>query len=402
MTKRVAIINQAGFDKLGAETLCLRYADIGLSAWFKSDVRPDYASSPNIHIYSNVDALIDMAENYDRLIFINLWFGVDIPETIFDDIITLKNKYPNKEFCYIHCARVMLHINKMLPIFDRHNFMFDHIFSLCNGMKSFDRCPVTIMKLNALDILDYNPVPFSERKNIVYTSGRVAAFKGTSRYFKSVNDTFLSRMGNFKYVHEGANFNFHKNDDGVSSSVTLLSLFNTAKHPKELKPEYTFKRYGDDPQSGKLNIYPSYDLESAQERWRTYYAGICCILGTESRYIVRNTLFGDDCVLENPRENTIIEKSAELWNGDLEYADIEKLSMGVPVFFSRRYAQILGFTDTRLIYDCFADIPDKVNQLADCYDEVRQNQWDWFVNSARNTNADIIKIFTSDFNKQEV
>ena len=70
---------------------------------------------------------------------------------------------------------------------------------------------------------------------------------------------------------------------------------------------------------------------------------------------------------------------------------------GVPVFFSRRYAQLLGFTDDRLIYNCFSEIPDKVNALIDYYDDAREKQWHWFVDSISKLNAEIIDTFTKEF-----
>ena len=394
MNKRVAIINPVGFDGLGSETLCIQYAKLGLDVWFHSQ---DKVEVSDIMIYSSSDELLELSTNYDRLLFINLWYGVDVPDNVLDDLIMLRNNRPSLELCYIYCTRSSNLMTKLLVACDKTGFMFDRVFTLSGDLQNFNRCPVTKMRLNAITLLDYEPQPFNSRKDIVFTSGRVASVKGTLKYFKSMQGDFLSKAGKFKYVHEGANFTFHKTDSGVSGSVVLMPLFDMTKHPKEVKSEYIFKRYGDAPQLGKLNIYGEYNREDAICRWQNYFAGICCILGTISDYVDSNLLFDNELIIRDNKERTAIETASLLWNGDLEYADIEKLMSGVPLFFSRRYAQLLGFTDDRLIYNCFSEIPDKVNALVEYYDDARESQWNWFVKSISTLNSDILNIFTQDF-----
>jgi hypothetical protein len=394
MSKRIAIINPVGFDGLGSETLCIQYAKLGLDVWFYSETNIE---NEYVHIYSSSDELLELSNNYDRLLFINLWFGVEVPDNVLDNLILLRKERPSLELCYIYCARSNSLMNKLLPKCDKYGFMFDCVFTLSGDLQNFNRCPVIQMRLNAITLDKYSAMPIESRKPIIFTSGRVASFKGTLKYFKAINQEFLSSTGEFSYIHEGANFTFHKNDNGVSGSVVLMPLFDTTKHPKEVRSEYIFKRYGEVPQRGKLNIYGEYNRDEAPQRWQNYFAGVCCILGTVSDYVDDNSLFDNELVIRDPKERLYVEKASLLWNGDLEYADIEKLVAGVPLFFSRCYAQLLGFTDERLIYNCFSEISDKVNALVNYYDDARECQWKWFVDSISRLNTEIIDTFTKDF-----
>lgn len=399
---KIAVINQVGFDRGGATTVCLEYAKLGIDAIFNTSSPLDrslldmFHGTENVYTYTSTDELLKLVNKYDRVLCFNLWYGKTIPDNVIDFCIAIKQTYPNIDVCYMTCFRKTDDMYKLLPICKAKSFMFDHIFSLNPLVKNIDGwCSATIMNMNAVTLPKYSPANVEERKKIVFSSGRTEAFKNTTKYIQSINNEFLQNAKNFVYLHEGAGFNFNKNG-GVSCQPQLLSVFNLTS-PKTVKPQYTFKHYGELPDSNKFNLYPAYNLDEIANRWKYYYAGVCCILGTVSGYSMSPGLFDNRFEIIESRERKLTEEKAKNWNTDLEYADIEKITLGVPVLFSRMYANLIDFTDERLIYNSFSEIPNKVTALSSCYDEVREVQYQWLVNKTKNVNESIIKNFTEEF-----
>ena len=402
MAKKVAIVNCVGFDRGGATTVCVEYAKLGIDVLFNISHPLDstlidlYKSMKNLYTYSSEKELVQLLVRYDRVLFFNMWYGKTIPETVLDCAILTKSTYPDKDVCYMTCFRKIDDMQRLLPICQKHQFMFDHVFSLNPQIKNVTGwCNATVMNMNAVTLSQYSPVPVGDRKKIVFSSGRTEAFKNTTKYIQSITDEFLQSSGDFTYLHEGAGFNFNKSG-GVSCQPQLLSVFNLVS-PKTVKPQYTFKHYGEVPDTTKFNLYPAYNFNEIEMRWKYYYAGVCCILGTVSGYSITNNLFDTKLEISDSRERKLTEEKAKNWNTDLEYADIEKITFGVPVFFSRMYADIIGFTDERLIYNAFSEIPNKVSALSSCYDEVREVQYQWLVDKVKGVNESIIKNFTKEF-----
>ena len=100
-----------------------------------------------------------------------------------------------------------------------------------------------------------------------------------------------------------------------------------------------------------------------RKSWINYYAGICCILGTKSDSVRSNNLFNSGIVATDKIEEARLVKQEIYWNTALEYVNLEMIAYGVPVLFSNKYASLIGFNDDRLIYNKFADIPQKVQEL---------------------------------------
>lgn len=399
---RVAIVNQVGFDRGGATTLCLQYAKLGLDVWFNThnpispELIPIHSIKPNVYTYSTANDLISAMANYDRVLFLNLWYGKNISDTALTNLIAIREHNPDIELCYLHCFRKTDDLDKLLPICKAKDFMFDHIFSLNpETLNLSDWCPATIMDINAITLPKYSPVDFANRKQIVFSAGRTEAFKNTTKYIQSIDNDFLTSAKEFTYIHEGAGFNFNKSG-GVSCQPQILSIFNLTS-PKTLKSQYALKSYDESPEHGKFNLYPAYNVDNIQTRWKYYYAGVCCILGTRSGYTNSGMLFDDEWTISDSKERTLTEKKALNWNSSLEYADIEKIMYGVPVFFSRMYANLIGFTDERLIYNSFSEIPVKVNELSAYYDDTREKQYNWLVDKISGVNENVIKIFTGKF-----
>lgn len=397
--RRIAVVNPVGFEGGGATTLCAQYAKLGIDCWFKSNSafhRSDFMSESSIKLYSCTKELLELAKQYDRLLFVNMWFGKTMPENVLDDVVLLRKTFPKLEICYVHCSRRLLDLYALLPVCQKYNFMFDYIFSLNPMIKTFGYCNSIAMNINAFTIPEYNPVKVEDRNRVVFTAGRLEAYKGFLRFFNSIDDTMLQNMGDFVYIHEGAKYNHHKKDDGISCPPQMLSIFDTTVSPKVLKPQFVLREYGDEPLLHKFNIYPSYDMKYIYDRWRYYYVGVCCILGSRSAYVCSNSLFGDSWIINDSREYHDLEKRASLWSDVLEYADIEKIVFGIPVLFSRKYSQIIGFTDDRLIYNSYGEIPKKVYALQEYYDDARENQYQWFVDKMKNVNDIILEQFTKD------
>lgn len=398
MTKKVAIINPVGFDGGGGVTLCLQYAKIGLPVIMREHTMPNYTRpvvNDNISTYSSQSQLIAMCEGFDRLIFVNLYYG-KITDSVLDDILALRSTYKDKEICFIHCYRKTTNIEELLPICDRNGFMFDCIFSLHPHITDINRCPAVFMNINAFTQPKYLPASFEDRHKVVFTSGRPESLKGTLKYFSAIDDNFLQRAKDFLWLHEGANFTFSKSSDSVNVPPQLLLLFDKTHTPKTVLNQYTFKRYGEEAETQKFNLYPQYNVDDVYDRWKYYYAGVCCILGTKSSYIHSNLLFDNDEIIADSRERTLVEKHALNFSDTLEYADIEKICAGVPVLFSKKYASIIGFNDNALIYDSFSEIPDKVNNLSVNYDKVRNCQYEWLSRKLSEVNSNIIAQFTKE------
>ncbi len=398
---RVAIINPVGFDRGGATTLCMQYTNLGFDAIFNVAHPLDvnllsiYQNNCRVYTYKSVHELLTLVNKYDRLLFFNLWYGtMSVPDNVLSDILLISKTFPDKELCYIHCFRKTDDLLKLLPICRNNDFMFRHIFSLNPLAKTIvGLCPVTVMDMNAVTLQKYEPVPRNKRQPVVFSAGRTEAFKNTTKYLQSIDDKFLEAADGFIYLHDGAGFTFHKNDSGVSCQPQLLSLFDLS-NGKTLKSQYVVKHYGETPESNKFNLYPAYTIADVQDRWRFFYAGVCCILGVVSGYSKSN-LFNTYTIIDQ-KERGLTIKKAQNWNESLEYADIEKILYGVPVLFSRMYSKIIGFSDERLIYNSFSDIPSLVKNLSNYYDDARINQYEWLVNKVKHTNDNIIEQFTKD------
>ncbi len=401
MNKRIAIINPVGFEGGGATTLCLEYAKLGIDVWFRDYTftwQERLSLENHVHVYKSKEELFELAKNNDRLLFVNLWFGKTMPESVLDDIVDIRKLYPHVELCYIHCSRRLLDLYKLLPVCNRHNFMFDYIYSLNKSIYEFNYCNSVLMNINAYTLPKYNPVALSDRQKVIFTAGRVEAYKGFLRYFNSIDSEFVQQFGDYIYLHEGAKFSWHKKDNGISCPPQMLSIFDMSQSPKVLKPQFTLKNYGEVPERYKYNIYPSYNVQDIQSRWSHYFAGVCCALGTKSTCVKNKSLLcSKSWIISDVAERKSIERTSLLWSDAMEYADLEKMSFGIPLLFSRTHSQIIGFTDERLIYNSFGDIPKKVRALENYYDDARIKQYEWLVNKLNGVNENIIKEFTKEF-----
>lgn len=392
---RVAVVNPTGFYVGGAITLCVQYALIGIDAFIK-DFVPNGGKKPslpnNVQTYNTSAELLFIAGMYDRLIFIDLWHGTEAPDTVLDDLLAIQKANPSIELCWVYSSRTLTMYNELSPICELHNFRFDHIYSLNSELKKYVKGDILkIMRLNAYTPMTHDIVSLADRDNIVFSAGRVEAFKGTTRYISQVDEEFVS--SDFIFEHDGATFNFHKDNNGVSCPPQLLSIFDTNATPKKVKSQYALKRYSESPEAHKFNIYPEYCVDDMYDVWKHHYAGVCCILGTKSGYKRSVSLFGTTLEIKDSAERKRIEKSAAMWNDDIEYADIEKLELQIPLLFSRRYAQIIHFTDERLIYDSFSQIPEKVKNLGFCYTDVVKKQQLWYNSNIADVNKQILEIF---------
>ena len=98
--KRVAIVNQVGFERGGATTLLLQYAKLGFNVYFRGNEILN--TDENVHFYLSDNILQELAP-YDRILFLNMWYGTTISNDVLDDVLKLHNTYPDKELCYLHC-----------------------------------------------------------------------------------------------------------------------------------------------------------------------------------------------------------------------------------------------------------------------------------------------------------
>lgn len=390
---KTAIIVETGFDGGGTTKLGIEYSKLGLPVYFRDTVQPLQFKPDdigNIKLYNSDLELFDIANKYDRLIF--------LPLTLYDrnlaqslhKLLKIRSYNRNVELCYLFCNRKSTRIKALLDLCNDNNFAFDHYFSISKSLMDYVK-NCTYLNINAFTFSDYTNISMDNRKPIIFSAGRVESVKGTTSYFQSINEKFLS--DDYYYIHEGAKYSFNKNGN-VSVSPQLFSLFDMSSKPKKLRPSYKFLSYGESPSIDKLNIYPSYKLDDALHRWSNYYLGVCCILGSNSVCRKVKSLFGYSFIADDLIENEKLDKNSIIWNDVLEYADIEKISVGVPVIFSRKYAKKLNFLDERLIYDSFSEIPDKAHSLKTYYEDCRNNQYNFFKDKQLNINKRIIEKFT--------
>lgn len=395
----VAIIKPSGICNGGTTTICLQYAKLGFDVYFKQIKHDNCYFLPkfdtNVYTYRDVNHLIELLRSYTRIFVVDIWVDLNYNSPVMDEIISVHNSLPKLEICHIYTFRECAVWNRLMRYCVEHNFKFDNTISLNYAITSTS--PITYMDINAFCIYDVAVVPIEHKKKVIFTNGRVHTYKGLLSFLKSVDLNFFTSIPDFAYVHEGALFTFHNDGIGVSCPLNMLSLFDTTKHPKKPKDGIVFKKYDDVPEKCKFNIYPQYNLEDVQLRWPYYYVGICLLFGTKSGYVKSTSLFQSEYVIENVRERNKIAKMSIGWNDSLEYADMEKILMGIPVVFSKTYAKLIGFYDVRLIYDKFSDIPQIILNLQDCYDEVRMAQYSWLKSKVIHTNNKILLQFTKDF-----
>lgn len=393
---KTAIVNVVGFDGGGIAKLGIEYSKIGLDVYFNDVIQPlqfKPNDCGNIKVFS-FDLDIDIVlSNYDRIIFLPLTINDKDLEKQFCKVISLRKRYQNVEFCYLYCGRKLKHLMNLLELQAKYNFTFDHYFSITPKLLDYVES-ASYLIINAYTFPNIKVIkPLEDRTNVVFTAGRVESVKGVTAYFQSINNEFFN--GEYIYIHEGAKFSINKSGT-VSTSPQLFTVFDMTKSPKCVKAEFDFAKYGDPPKSNKLTIYPSYCLDYVAE-WSKYYAGICCILGTKSKSVRSNNLFSNSIVATDKIEESRLVKQEIYWNTALEYVNLEMIAYGVPVLFSNKYANLIGFNDDRLIYNKFTDIPQKVHELKTYYDDARNQQYDWIVNNWKSVNSNIVKEFTKEF-----
>ncbi len=385
---KTAIIINTGFDGGGSTTLGYEFDKIGLDVFFRDITKIKNTKTSNIYkTYKSNEELVKLLATYEKVIFSLLAVSLNDTDKAFDVVLQVKRAYPHMKICYLNCARLEKLFQEVLRVSALHGFSFDRVYSIADNAKQYyDK--VTPMLINAYTFRE--KLIECEKQPIVFSAGRVEAVKGTTQYFQNFSEEF--KKDEYYYIHEGATFNFTKTN-GISCPPQLLSLFETGISPKQPKESYRFCNYGELPMIDKLNIYSSYSKDDI-DRWSTYYAGICTILGSVSKQ--SSSLFTNDIICANKTENNRLHKRRDIWGGSLEYANIEMIDMGIPVLLSRMYASIVGFTDEYLIYDCFSDIPRKVKELENHYDEVRLSQRAWLVNKQDRINKSIIERFEED------
>lgn len=389
---RTVIINSVGFDGGGIAKLGIEYSKLGFDVYFKNQVQPLQLRPEkliNINFYSTTAELSAIISKYDRVIFLTVY------DKYLDDFVatvtTLKSRFSNIEFCYLYCDRNVERLFRLLDYLKKYNIQFDRYFSINpNIVNVVPNCEY--LNVNAFTFYKLKPKSVVARKPIVLTAGRVEGFKGVLSYFHNIDVNFLDNE--YYYIHEGARFNFNKSGT-ISSPPQLLSLFDTTKSPKVPKPEFAFNEYGDLPIQHKLTIYPSYNPDDIF-RWSDYYAGICCILGTKNKCKRIKSFVESRWVVDDAIENKQIAKKAKIWNSAIEYVNLEMIDVGLPVLFSRKYSEIIGFYDDSLIYDSFSDIPNKVNLLRADYDKICQRQRAFFVDKWSTVNDTILRTFTNE------
>ena len=390
---KTAIIAETGFDGGGTTKLGIEYSKLGLPVYFRNTIQPLQFKPDdvgNIKLYESDSELFDIATKYERLIFLPLALYDRNLTPELHKLIKIRSNNRNVELCYLFCNRKSNRVEALLNLCNENKFVFDHYFSISPSLSKYvENC--TYLNINAFTFFNYPDISKECRKPIIFSAGRVESVKGTTAYFQSINDKFLS--DDYYYIHEGAKYSFNKNGN-VSVSPQLFSLFDMNSKPKKLQYNYRFLSYEDFPSIDKLNIYPSYKLDDALSRWSTYYLGICCILGSSSVCRKVKSLFGYSFITDDASENERLNRNSRIWNDALEYADIEKISVGVPVLFSRKYAEKLNFLDERLIYDSFSEIPDKAHSLNNYYEDCRNNQYNFFKDRQLNINKLIVGKFT--------
>jgi len=397
MSKRVAIVNQVGFDGGGITKLGIEYSKLSFDVYFKNIIQPlQFIPDDigNVQVYTSVAELLNIIDinGYDRIIFLPLALYDKDLESALQSVLQIRASYPHIELCYLFCNRRVMRIKRLLEVCKNNKFSFNHYFSITPDLFNYVK-NCTYLNVNAFTFSDTVIKEAHSRKKIIFSAGRVEAVRGTIAYFQSINSEFLT--DDFYYIHEGAKYQFTKS--GISVTPQLFSLFDMTHSPKTVLPNYKFLNYLEAPAIDKLNIYPSYKIDDALVRWSDYYLGVCCILGSKSACTKNKSLFKTVLTASDPAENKKLNKLALVWNDILEYADIEKITSGVPVLFSSMYSQIIKFTDDRLIYNSFSDIPKKAKLLESQYDDARTKQYEWLINKLNSVNENIIKKFTEEF-----
>lgn len=388
---KVAVINAFGFESGGMTTLCFYYNKLGIDVYIKDIVRPlKYKTLPaGAFVYSKDDELLDIAKCYERLIFLPPAYKSDYKtgkyEKAFYPIFKIKKYYPDIQLCYLYCSRgADDFVQYLLPTLENNQFEFDYYFSISTELIGI-KDNIVAFDINAFMFTDSLPVDFESKENVILTAGRVEGFKGVVKYLGS-----LVPDNKFIYVHEGAGYSFNKT--GVSVPPQLLSM--------KKDPRFSFKDYTESPTLDTINIYPTYKLDDIYNRWPKYFAGVCCIMGTNHKYTKTIDLLGNvRWSVTNSAEDTLIKKQSNLWGiCGLEYANLEMINLGLPVLFSRGYSILLGFNDDRLIYDNFSEIPDKLYAITNenTYIDCVQYQRQFFEKKQAAINKCILEIFNKE------
>jgi glycosyltransferase involved in cell wall biosynthesis len=384
---RVAIVNDVGFDGGGISRLAIEYSKLGFDVYTRRRVHARQTiphDCSRLKLYDYPEHIIKDLNKYDRVIFLPFTFNTSELDKKFSYWVSIC-KNLQSEICYIYCSRNLIHITALIELEKKYNFRFSRIFSINPASVKLDT-NIVCMNINAYTFGGHDVCSVDDRFKVILSAGRIEAFKGTIKYIQSFN--YMN--DDYTYVHEGANISF--NENGYSVPPQLFCLFSELKPKKILKPQYAIRNYDEMSDIDKLNIYPSYGSRRINA-WSNYYAGICCTLGTISKCREQKSIFGKEYIISDKFEATNVSRQSENWNDALEYTTLEMIAVGLPVLFSRKYAELIGYNDNRVIYDSFSEIPIILDSMYRCYADICDSQYEEFRRRYDDVNANIIRIF---------
>ena len=386
--ERICVVVPTGLDGGGTTTLGLEYSKLGYDTYFfdinKNNSCKVDLEDTNIKFFNRTEELLTIIENYDRIILGLFYFKGNKAKVL--DLTEIKKNYTNKEVIYVDCYRGNYRLKLRAEEIVDNNYdlvwcLSDHIAEKYNelGIKT------KVLDFNLYNWEDRDIVDSSLLDKKVITVGRVAGMKGSInllREAKTLCEDVDTR--DFYYIYEGADYSVSKNGS-YSIMMNLLEVLMKDADIKRKEPhDYLvlnkdYEEYDSKLVKDKYNFFPTYNKDIALDRWKYCKYALMPYLGV-----------GDN-------SKTSVYKNPECWDRAPEYCVYELSNAGVPMFFSRDYADRIGYNNDIFIYDKFEDIPSLIKSIESqdisVYDEARREQISFFKEMAEKTKEDIEENF---------
>ena len=362
MRDDIIVVNPAGLDKGGSETLGRQFAELlDCPVVFRLRPKEDYEESGRVHYFRENE---DLDRYNPKLAIINLfdvrknWFVSKKPE---DFVQYFKDR--NIKTAFVYCIRS----NQARAVLEGNRYLIencDYVLYYSDSLEDI----IEPLNKNTIktDINIYNfhedikPLPLSKRSKIVTTSGRPESIKALPRFLKNLKENISNDI--FKelyFVHQGASFKYSRSGkiSGAMSIVNLLynndlknKVLDPAFNPVEKEFELTDKL-----QHNKINLFQQYNKDNTKDIWPKMLVNIYPALGK---------IKADD---GSKKEERYINRHKKYWSKAMEYVQLEMIDYGVPVLFSKEFLKTYEFGKDLLeldfSYEFYEDIPDILSDI---------------------------------------
>lgn len=377
MREDIIVVNPAGLDRGGSETLGRQFAELlDCPVVFRLRPKEDYEESGRTHYFRENE---DLDRYNPKLAIINLfdirngWFASKSPE---DFMQYFKDRGIITVFVFCirsNMAKAIIKGNEHL--IKNSDYVLYYSDSLQEEMESLNKNAIK----TDINIFNFNesmiPLKFEDRLRIVTTAGRVEAIKALPRFFRNLKSNINDNIYKDVYfIHQGARFKESLETKKISGPLGLIQLLCDGDlKTKEINKSFNCieKEFelSDRLEHNKINMLLPYDKENIKDIWPRLLVNIYPVLGK---------IKADN---GSKKEKNYIDRHKGYWDKSMEYAQLEMIDYGTPVLFSKEFLENYEYgqelLDLDFYYECYEDIPDALSKTIndkDKYEYIANSQ----------------------------